>query len=274
MTKAAEELHIAQPSISKTIARLEQDIGVPLFDRYKQKIRLNAYGQLFLKQVDAALHLLEEGKKQIIEQAGLEHGRVFLATSNHICDAELIASFLKTHPEVNLRLTQAITREEKIQLLQAGELDFCVTSLPIEHDEIEKMELFQDEIFLVVPPTHRFADRNSIHLSEVAKESFVGLPEQSNYRQLTTEFCKTAGFEPNITCEVDRFPVVSDFVKREMGVALLPKDTAKQASSLVFIPILEPICQRSFQLIWMKNLYLSKAAHIFRDFLVAFYKNL
>src|SRR3954454_11868431 len=92
MTKAAEELHIAQPALSKTIARLESDLGVPLFDRHKRQITLNAFGRIFLEQVEIELTALEEGKRRVTEEAGLERGRVFLATTNHKCDAELVGS--------------------------------------------------------------------------------------------------------------------------------------------------------------------------------------
>jgi DNA-binding transcriptional LysR family regulator len=274
MTKAAQELHVAQPSLSKTIARLEQDIGVPLFDRHKQKIRLNPYGRLFLKQVDAALELLEEGKRQIVDQAGLERGRVFLATTNHRCDAQLIGSFLSAHPEVNLRLTHATSQEEKMKLLQEGELDFCITSLPIEETEIEYVDFLTEEIFLAVPPAHRLAAKQNIHLSEVADETFIGLPKNSSFRELTAQFCKAAGFEPKIACEVDTLPVVSDFVKMGMGIAFVSNNAKKREPSLVLIPIKEPICRRTFQLAWKKNRYLSKAAHTFREYLIDFYKEI
>jgi DNA-binding transcriptional LysR family regulator len=276
MTKAAKELHVAQPSLSKTIARLEQDIGVPLFDRHKQKIRLNPYGQLFLKQVDAALELLEEGKRQVVDQAGLEHGRVFLATTNHRCDAQLIGSFLSAHPEVNLRLTHATSQDEKMKLLHEGELDFCITSLPIEatETEIEYIDFLTEEIFLAVPPTHHLTAKQSIYLTEVADETFISLPKNSSLRELTTQFCIAAGFEPKIGCEVDTLPVVSDFVKMGMGIAFVSDNAKKRDPSLTLISIKEPICRRTFQLAWKKNHYLSKAAHTFREYLIDFYKDL
>jgi DNA-binding transcriptional LysR family regulator len=271
MTKAAEELHVAQPALSKTISRLEQDLGVPLFDRYKKKIRLNPYGKLFLKQVDTALTILDEGRRQVVDQAGLEQGRIFLATTNHKCDAKLISSFLSIYPEVNLRLTQTTSHERKIELLQGGELDFCITSLPIDHPEIESIDFLTEEIFLVIPSNHHLSSRSSILLHEVAEESFIGLHKKHSFRELTDRYCKSAGFKPKITCEVDNYTVVSDFVKAGMGIALLTEGAKKKESSLIYLPIDKPICQRTFQLLWWKNHYLSKAAHTFRDFLIQYY---
>ncbi|MEC0177591.1 LysR family transcriptional regulator [Paenibacillus favisporus] len=271
MTKAAEELHIAQPALSKTIARLEQDIGVPLFDRHKQKIRLNSYGKLFLQQVEPALTMLEEGRRQVADQAGLEQGRIVLATTNHKCDAEFISSFLSAYPKVNLRLTQTTSHDEKIELLLDGELDFCITSLPIEHEEIESIEFLREEIFLVVPSGHPLSNRTSICLSELAGEPFIGLDRKHSYRVLTDQLCKSAGFEPTISCEVDDTTVMSAFVKAGMGVALLTEPAKLKEPSLVLLPIEQPVCQRAFLLAWSRHHYLSKAAHTFRDFLIRYY---
>ncbi|PLR76243.1 LysR family transcriptional regulator [Bacillus sp. V3-13] len=271
MTKAAEELHIAQPALSKTIARLEKDVGVPLFDRQKRQIRLNAFGKIFLKQVEIALLALEEGQRQVLDQAGLERGRFFLATTNHKCDAEVVGSFLSLHPNINLRLTQIPTEEEKLKLLQNGEVDFCITSFPIAHAEIESIPFLTEEIFLAVPPTHAFVNRQSINLSEVANEPFIGLKEGNSFRELTNGFCREAGFEPTISCEVDEFAVISNFVQTGMGVAFLTGTAKEKDPSLTLIPINQPFCQRSFRLIWLKNHYLSQAALTFRDFLIQYY---
>lgn len=193
MTKAAEELHIAQPALSKTISRLEQDVGVPLFDRQNRQIRLNQFGKIFLEHVESALLSLEEGKRQVLEQAGLERGRLFLATTNHKCDAEVIDSFLSMYPNINLRLTQIPTEEEKLDLLLNGKADFCITSLPVEHEEVDSMPFLTEEIFLAVPPGHRFADRQSIDLIEAAAEPFISLKEGNSFRELTNGFCREAG---------------------------------------------------------------------------------
>lgn len=74
MTKAAKELRIAQPALSKTIARLEEDLGVPLFDRQSRQIKLNSFGKAFLKSVDTALSALEEGRREVSDLAGMERG--------------------------------------------------------------------------------------------------------------------------------------------------------------------------------------------------------
>lgn len=76
MTQAAEELCISQPSLSKVVNRLEEELGVPLFDRQGRNIRLNAFGKAFLKRVERVFRELEDGKKEITDMNGLEQGRI------------------------------------------------------------------------------------------------------------------------------------------------------------------------------------------------------
>lgn len=103
MTKAAEELRIAQPSLSKTIARLEADLGVPLFDRHGRQLRLNSYGKTFLQRVDRVFMEIHEGRRELQDRAGLDKGNITLAVSIPKLLPELLGSFLKEFPDVLIR---------------------------------------------------------------------------------------------------------------------------------------------------------------------------
>lgn len=271
ISKAAEELHIAQPALSKTIARLEKDLGVQLFERKNRQIKLNAFGHTFLKQVDIALSALEEGERQIADQIEMEKGRVVIASTDHRCDAELVSSFLSVFPQSNLRIKQADNDNEILKLLREGEIDFLISSLPIDQNDIASHSFLTEEIFLAVPEDHRFVHRKSIHLKEAESESFIGFKPGDHFQEITNQFCEEAGFTPNIKCEVDGFAAVNSFVQKGIGVSFLTKEAKTNDSSIRLIPIEEPVCQRSFQLAWMENRYLSGIARNFRDFLMEYY---
>jgi DNA-binding transcriptional LysR family regulator len=95
----------------------------------------------------------------------------------------------------------------------------------------------------------------------------------TGYRILTDGFCREAGFTPNISCEVDNSTVIASFVNSGMGIAILTEPAKRHEPSLVLIPIEQPVCQRTFQLSWLKNHYLSQAALTFRDYLIKYYKD-
>lgn len=271
MTKAAEELYIAQPALSKTIARLENDLGVPLFDRKKRQIKLNTFGHIFLKQVDIALSALAEGERQLADHIEMEKGRVVIASTNHKCDAELVSSFLSIFPKSNLRIIQATNDEQIIKSLREGDIDYYITSLPIAEKDIESITFLTEEIFIAVAHDHRFAQRKSIRLEEAAKEPFIGFKTGDDFQEMANQFCEESGFRPNILCEVDEFAAINSFVQKGIGIAFMTEEAKAKDSSIRLIPIEEPVCQRMFQLAWAENRYLSGVAQKFRDFLIQYY---
>ncbi|SFQ42466.1 LysR family transcriptional regulator [Salibacterium halotolerans] len=270
MTKAAEELRVAQPALSKTIARLEEDIGVPLFDRRGRKIQLNAIGKAFLKKTEIALRALEEGRKEANDLAGLENGSIYLATSNLKRLSEPLEAFLSSHPEVNFRLNQA-SMEEMALLIESGEIDFGFTAMPIERPGIRELPVLNVEVFLAVPPGHRFAKRHSISLSEVANEPFVGYKQDYLFQKMNNDFCRKAGFTPNVICEVEEGNDIESLVLAGVGIGFVGLCKGDEESSLVRLHIEKPVCQRTFRLVWHEKRYLSKAAQKFRDFVVHYF---
>lgn len=273
MTKAAQELRIAQPALSKTISRLEEDLGVPLFDRRGRQIQLNAFGKAFLGKVEAALALLDDGQREIADLAGREQGKVLVSTTTHKCFSEMIGSFLALHPDVQLRITQAPAAEKEQQLIK-GEIDFCFTFPPLVREGIDGVSILTEEILLAVPPGHRWANRTTIDLAEAAHEPFISIKEDNPFRWMTDGFCQQAGFAPHIICEVDEHSAVAHFLQTGIGVAFWPQTLGEKAGSAHLIRIQKPYCLRTYQLAWRKDRYLSQSARTFRDYVVRYFADL
>ncbi|MEC0212895.1 LysR family transcriptional regulator [Paenibacillus ehimensis] len=268
MTKAAEELCIAQPALSKTIARLEETVGVPLFDRYGGRIRLNPFGKAFLDKVEKALALLDEGRKEVAELAGLEQGSIHLATSTLERLSEALGDFLTNHPEVQFRLTQA-SLEEMSGLLERGEVDLCFTPLQMERPGFAQETVLSEQMYVAVPAGHRLADRTGVHLAELADEPFIGYKESFPFQQMNDEFFRSAGIAPHFVCRVDEPAAVASLVRAGLGIALY--GCKREESGLAFLSIDSPDCRRSFRLVWHDKRYLSMAARQFRDFVVRYF---
>lgn len=269
MTKAAEELCIAQPALSKTISRLEENVGVPLFDRHGGRIRLNAFGKAFLDKVEKALTLLEEGKKEVSELAGLEQGSIHLATSTLDRLSDALGEFLALHPEVNFRITQA-SMEEMAHLVETGEVDMCFTPLPIDRPDISTASVLKEDVYLAVPQGHRFAGRKSIRLSELAEDPFIGYKEGFPVQKMNDLLFQEAGITPNFVCRVDEPAGIASLVRAGLGVALVG-NCGGSGSPLNLLRIEFPVCQRNFQIAWHEKRYLSLAARKFRDFLIGYF---
>lgn len=270
MTKAAEELRIAQPALSMTISRLEKDLGVPLFDRRGRTIRLNQFGKAFLKKTDIALHALEEGRREVADLAGLERGSIYLVTSTLERFSEPLAAFRAIHPGINFRITQA-TMPEMGALLDNNEVDFCFTAMPIERPGISELLMAGEEVLLGVPPEHRFTQRKGITLQEAASEPFICYKKDNPFRKMNDHFCDIAGVSRNVVCEVDEPTAIGSLIRAGLGVAFVGQCAPE--STIVKIPIEHPVCRRTFRLVWQESRYLSKAAHTFKDFLAEYFSN-
>ena len=127
-----------------------------------------------------------------------------------------------------------------------------------------------EEIVLAVPSTHRLKDRDRIKLSEVANDPFISLKPGYSFREITDNFCRQAGFTPNIVCEGDEPAAISGLVRTGLGVAFY-QSQQKELPPLTLLQLEEPVCQWTPHLVWNEKHYLSLAAQTFREFVVQHY---
>ncbi|WNC15182.1 LysR substrate-binding domain-containing protein [Brevibacillus brevis] len=282
MTRAAEELHISQPSLSKMISRLEKHLGVPLFDRHGKQIRLNRFGQAFLKRVERVFSELEEGQHELADLTGLERGQVFLAAATGRLLPELLSSFLRRHPHVNVKLLQGTTQECQ-NLLERGEVDLAITHPLIEEVRVQSVPLLTENMFLAVPPNHRLASQKQVSLQEAAEETFISLTKTYELTETTTNMCRQAGFTPNIAFECNDAEVILRMVHNGLGVALVPEHwwtypdhwhthASEKRDTPVYLPIVDHYSKRVVGLSWIKGRYLTMAARELRDFTIRYFE--
>jgi DNA-binding transcriptional LysR family regulator len=267
MTLAAKELQIAQPSLSKTISRLEEDLGVPLFERKKRQIRLNSYGKLFLERVEKVFTELNEGKRELLELAGNTEKSITLAVSISRLLPSLIKSFQQEYPDVRFQQFLESTSSMKAELEQ-GSIDFCISSLPVEGDEIVWEPLMTEEICLIVPHGHRFAGRFDIALHEVKNDAFISMNTGFGFRDVTDRICREAGFQPYVAFEGDEPGVIGELVTQGLGIAFIPEIALMNQRDRFphKLRITDPNCKRTIGIGWSKRRYLSPIAIQFKAF--------
>jgi DNA-binding transcriptional LysR family regulator len=272
MTKAAQELNVSQPSLSNTMARLEESLGVPLFARQGRQIRLTSFGSTFLQRVNKIFFEIEKGKREMEEMAGGDSGIISFAVTLPSVLPYLLKEFLEMYPQAKLIQNQAFSEKEIISQLENQTIDICISTFPIVHPNIEWLPLMDDEIMLSVPKGHRLANRKSIHLSEVAYERFISLSLEDYVWQLTDLLCKIAGFEPNIVYQIAEAGVVQSLVELNLGVTLTPRSLSKFSKlRSVQLPIDEPVCKRTIGLVWHKGHFISRTVAQFIQFCKEFF---
>ncbi|GHO98190.1 LysR family transcriptional regulator [Reticulibacter mediterranei] len=268
MTKAAEELFIAQPSLSKTIRRLEREMGVPLFERQGRVIRLNTFGKTFLAHVETMFRELEEGQRKVRDMAGLEHGEVSLSATTVFWLPDLLHRFQTRYPSVRFHLSQC-ELAEMAHRLETGVCDFCFVPAPLPSRGLQWKLLRTEEILLVVPPTHRLAGQEGVPLSEVARETIVIERVGTGLRDQMESCCRQAGFTLRPSYEIDEPAALFAFVQAQLGVGFTTALMKKRVHEYGLTTLhLTPACQRAYGAAWHQEHYLSQAARAFHHFLM------
>nr|WP_091019104.1 LysR family transcriptional regulator [Paenibacillus amylolyticus] len=270
VTEAAGKLHVTQSSLSKTIQRLEEDLGVPLFDRIGRKLRLNDFGRTFLQRTEKALFELEQGQREIGDLSNKDQGILQLAVTTASTLPGILREFRKNQPDIQFHV-QMVSLENMSRLLHRGEVDFCLSSPPIQGDDIECQILYEDPIVVAVPMGHRYAERSSIQLAELKDESFVGVKQGYGVRDMVDSTCQSAGFVPKYVYEGDEPARLTALVEAEIGLAFIPSTARNPHERIRYLQVEEHRLVREIALLSHKNRYVSKAALEFRSVVMEYF---
>jgi DNA-binding transcriptional LysR family regulator len=267
--RAADELDMSQPALSRSILKLEEELGVQLFDRAGRGVRLNAAGKILLRRIELARAECDDALRELREQRNLSRKTVsigYFATFGVRLIPELVKSFCAIEPSVQFQLFEGPSPILAEQLL-AGEIDLCMAS-QFAHAAVSWQPVFSEELFALVPPNHRLAKNASIDLADLAQEPFVALKVGHSLRQTLEDLCREAGFTPQITLEGYEVATLRGLVGAGFGVTLSPKRSVAAPIQAVSIRVRQPHCQRMIGLSWRKGRWLSPKTLLFKDHLL------
>lgn len=219
MTKSAEKLHIAQPSLTQAIHKLEEELGVPLFDHRGRNITLTEYGQFLAEKLTP---LLAE-----IDRLPFELRRMAKTSSETIHISVLAASALVTEAIIRYKQQNEQVHFQLSQNRSNENWDLEITTrLPAPSPEEtpgKKTFARTEQIFLAVPDQGKYQGRTSISLNEVIDEGFICLSGSRQFRLVCDKLCREVGFRPNIIFESDNPAAVINMVASNMGVGFYPE---------------------------------------------------
>lgn len=152
--------------------------------------------------------------------------------------------------------------------LQAGEVDLCLASQPLDGPRLKSVELFREEVLLGVPRSHRLAHRRRVKIEDLAGESFVTTRRGYWQRALADELFARSGIQPAIACEGEEPYAIRGLISAGVGIGLLPTLARRTASQppIAWLHLDAPGCERTLSLVWREDAYLSTAASCFQDF--------
>jgi DNA-binding transcriptional LysR family regulator len=272
MTQAAARLNTTQPTLSRSLARLEHEIGAPLFDRVNRRLRLNPSGEVLLRHARRSLLELRAATEHIRALRDPEHGTVRLGFLHSVATwlaPELIRGFRARAPQVQFALTQAATYELEA-LVVDGAVDLAVTGPRPTGAGLAWHPIHTEQLCLVVPRHHRLADRGRVGIAEAAGEPFITLGPDFGLRRLTDDLLARAGVEPEIAFESVEIATLESLAAAGLGVAIVPRPRPHRADpNAVYLPLTDDAAHRVLGLVWRADQPESPVVRRFRRFVVA-----
>jgi LysR family transcriptional regulator, transcription activator of glutamate synthase operon len=269
VTDAAAELGITQPTLSRALARLEEQAGTQLFDRVNRRLRLNAYGQIMLEHARRSIAELQSAGERIAALRDPDTGRVRLAFLHSLANwyvPERLRQFRESAPGIGFDLFQG-PAYELTDRVRRGQSDIAITSPRPKEPGFGWHRLYVERLCLAVPPGHRLATRARVRLSAAAGEPFIALTEQSGLRQLTAELWAEDDLDPEIVFEATEIPTMEGLVAAGFGVAVVPVQSDGGDPKTVHVALSNAGAKREVGLVWDRDRELSPAADRFARFL-------
>lgn len=246
-TRAAERVHVVQSALSASIAKLERDLGVTLFDRSRQRIRLTAAGETFRPQALRVLRASRDAADSVREFRGSLSGTIefgSLISFGPVDVPRALGEFHREHPFVRLRLrlSQAGASAYLAQLIE-GSLDLALVSMPNRFPpQLRLRLLFEEPMVFVCRPDHRLAAAPRIALGDLEGEELVGFPRGFGLRALMDDAFHSAGAQANTVYEAPGgYQAVADLVENGLGAAFMPVSEAGRRPSLRAVALAEPV---------------------------------
>lgn len=244
---AAKRLHVTQPALSRQVAVLEAELGVPLFDRIRKRIHLTDAGRFFLPKARQIVCDAETAAQQLRERFGQARRTLRLGFLTPFLDdlvAPAVREFRQRHPKTQVSLFELPPRAQ-IERLRNHELDAAILGNLEERDrtQFEIHRLSRHKMAAVLPEDHRLAGKKAIQLKALNRENWVSLSDAffPGRREFLRSICQSAGFEPMIATEVDSLSMMLGAVTAGEGVAVMPAHAGKLPhAGCVIVPLAAP----------------------------------
>ena len=269
-THAADQLGVAQPTLSKQIRVLENSLGTAWFVRDRSGIELTSAGEALLPHAERILVDVETAQRAVHEVAGLRRGRVRLGATPSVCDGllpDVLTYFHSAHPDIELEVREAgsplLTRD-----LLRGRLDLAllIVPLPSDAEDLETTPVMRERLVLAGPPDSTLPDE--VDVADLRDVPLVMFREGYDLREVTMRTCLQAGFTPHLAVEGGEMSAVLRFVEAGLGHAVVPEMVLASRPRLRAIRLRRPSMSRQIALAHRPG-SLQLAALAFRDDLLA-----
>jgi len=266
-SRAAEHCHVAQPSLSQQIKKLEDELGERLFDRMKREARLTAHGELFLRRAVKILEEADAATREANDAKNLLSGMLAVGVLPTIAPyllPDLCAAFTKKFPGVETVVHEDTTAQLLGQVL-SYEIDLALASRPIEDQRLEVRDLFTEELKLGLPTQHRLTRKRFIKFGDLNKEQLIVMRPGHCLGDQVLGFCGREGAHPKISLRSAQLETIQALVRAGVGLSLIPEMAVlkNRRDAPEYRSFAAPKPERKIVAVWPKQRPLSRAANEF-----------
>ena len=267
-TRAAEELHISQPSLSKSIANLESELGVQLFDRYNRAVHLNGYGKALLAHVDRIFYEVDEAQTELRDMRTGRRGDLSVASTFYLDfpggPTDFIRRFLFDNPELTLHVYY-MESSSMVSLLRERKIAFAMTTDHIDDPDIVSQELFSYRMGIVVSRDDPLSRRESVRMAELRDYPFLSNNSSPDLHDSIYDICTKAGFRPKVKIECDNGDLIGEAVSRGMGISFVTERRFRVneaqggdkpwRKNLAYVRVEDSFCSRTIRIAYLRDAY-------------------
>ncbi|MDR9428247.1 MAG: LysR family transcriptional regulator [Salibaculum sp.] len=272
LTKAADAIHVTQPAISSQMRKLEEHVGLPLYERDGRGVRLTEVGDRVVHHARRVGRVMGDLQQDLRHFKNLDRGEVTLAvvsTANHFIPEDIVR-FRKAHPgvEINLRVAN---RDTILEILAANETDLAITGQPPDDADVVARPFKENPLVVIAPPDHAMAGRDEIRPSDIAGEPFVLREYGSGTRRVMERAFLDHGLECKAACVLSSNEAVKQAVQAGLGVAIISRQTVElelETGRLVTLRCYALSLMRHWFVLYRNFRRLSPAALAFRNLLL------
>lgn len=273
-TNASKQLGLSQSALSRSIQRLEEELGQPLFERKPRTVDLTDAGLLFQKSAEQILLIIEDTKAEICDDG--QSGRIRIGAIPTVAPyflPDLLRRFANNFPKATM-VIQEETTQNLLKRCKQGELDVAILALPIPARYVEIEELFEEELMLVIPPDHPLTKMKQIRIADVEPYAFVLLDEAHCLSDNITSFCNQRSVHPVAVEHTSQLAMVLELVSLSHGVSMIPAMARNldRTSRRVYRSIHGDKPKRTIVAVWNPYRFQSRLISEFRNHLHVYCK--
>lgn len=265
-TRAADVLHVSQPTLSQQVKQLESSLNAQLFDRSGRTVTLTDAGMAWKHYAERALQDLQAGARAIHDAEDLQRGTLRLAmtpTFTSYLTGQVVVEFYRCYPGIRLELSE-MTQDKMEILLAQDQLDLGIAFEPVQSADIASTPLFQETLNLMVGEGHPLAGgRKKLSLDDFAQQPLVLLNGDFATRQFIDQFYQQISVRPRVVMEANTISAIIEMVRGGQLATILPQAIASADRQLHSLQLETPITVRQAVLLQRKDAYRSAAVRAF-----------